>query len=276
LKSISKNPLKRPKIEAFAEILAEAHQLADISGPVVLRHFRRPITVENKAGGRAYDPVTIADKGAERAISKALKARFPDHGMVGEEYGVRRGTSPFSWVIDPIDGTRSFVAGSPLWGTLIGVLRDSTPFLGLVDQPYTGERFWSAANASFSRCGGRERRIKTRLCGKLGDAVFTTTHPDLFASDGQAALLAELKSAARMTRYGGDCYGYCMLAAGFVDLIVEPGLKSYDIVALIPIIERAGGCITTWDGGTARNGGDIVASGDPRLHEAVLKRIARL
>ncbi len=276
MKSISKNPLKRPKTEAFADILAEAHQLADISGPVVLRHFRRPIAVENKAGGRAYDPVTIADKGAERAISKALKARFPDHGMVGEEYGVRRGTSPFSWVIDPIDGTRSFVAGSPLWGTLIGVLRDSTPFLGLVDQPYTGERFWSAANASFSRCGGRERRIKTRSCGKLGDAVFTTTHPDLFASDGQAALLVELKSAARMTRYGGDCYGYCMLAAGFVDLIVEPGLKSYDIVALIPIIERAGGCITTWDGGPALSGGDIVASGDPRLHDAVLKRIARL
>ncbi len=242
----------------------------------MLRHFRRPIAVENKAGGRAYDPVTVADKGAERAILKALRARFPDHSVVGEEYGTRRGTSTFSWVIDPIDGTRSFVAGSPLWGTLIGVLKDGSPYLGLVDQPFTGERFWSGANASFSRCGERERRIKTRSCSKLGEAVLTTTHPDLFESDLQKGVFAEFKASARMTRFGGDCYGYCMLAAGFVDLIVEAGLKSYDIVALIPIIERAGGRVTTWDGGPAQQGGDIIASGDPRLHEAALKRIARV
>ncbi len=261
----------------FQAIVRVAQELADISGPVILKHFRKPMPVENKAVGGAFDPVTKADRGAEKAIVQALAARFPDHGVVGEEFGTKPGTSRFKWVIDPIDGTRSFIIGSPLWGTLIGVLEDEKPVFGLVDQPFTGERFWSGDKAAYQSVrGSRPGRIKTRECNRIEDAVLTSTHPDLFESAEQSAALTALKSRARLTRYGGDCYGYCLLAAGFVDIIIEAGLKPYDIVALIPIIERAGGVVTTWSGGDASNGGDIIATGNPRLHEDVLALINKL
>jgi histidinol phosphatase-like enzyme (inositol monophosphatase family) len=261
----------------FQSIARVAQELADISGAVILKHFRKPISVENKAAGGAFDPVTKADRGAEKAIVQALSTRFPDHGIVGEEFGTRPGTSAYKWVIDPIDGTRSFIIGSPLWGTLIGVLKDGKPIYGLVDQPFTGERFWSGDKASYhSLRGGRPARIKTRDCGRIEDAVLTSTHPDLFESSEQAAALSLLKSKARLTRYGGDCYGYCLLAAGFVDVIIEAGLKPYDIVALIPIIERAGGTITTWTGGDPSSGGDIIATCDKRLHDDVLALLNKL
>lgn len=258
----------------FQAIVRVAQELADISGPVILKHFRKATPVENKAEGGAFDPVTKADRGAEKAIVQALATRFPDHGVVGEEFGTKAGTSAFQWVIDPIDGTRSFIMGSPLWGTLIGVLRDGKPYFGLMDQPFTGERFWSGDRASYhSIGGGRPARLKTRACAHIEDAVLTSTHPDLFEGPKQTAVLANLKNAARLTRYGGDCYGYCLLAAGHVDIIVETSLKPYDIVALIPIIERAGGQVTTWSGEDASNGGDIIATGDARLHEAALALI---
>jgi histidinol phosphatase-like enzyme (inositol monophosphatase family) len=261
----------------FQAIVRVAQELADISGPVILKHFRKPMPVENKAKGGAFDPVTKADRGAERAIAQALAARFPDHGMIGEEFGTKFGTARYKWVIDPIDGTRSFIIGSPLWGTLIGVLRDDKPVFGLVDQPFTGERFWSGDKAAYQSIrGSRPGRIKTRDCGRIEDAVLTSTHPDLFESAEQSAALTLLKSKARLTRYGGDCYGYCLLAAGFVDIIIEAGLKPYDIVALIPIIERAGGTITTWSGGDPSRGGEIVATGNARLHEQVLAEINRI
>jgi myo-inositol-1(or 4)-monophosphatase len=260
----------------FQAIVRVAHELADLSGPVVLKYFRKATPVENKAVGGAFDPVTKADRGAEKAIVQALATRLPDHGVIGEEFGVKPGTSAYQWVIDPIDGTRSFIIGSPLWGTLIGVLRDGKPIFGLMDQPFTGERFWSDARASYlSRGGGRPTRLKTRACTRLEDAVLTSTHPDLFESPAQASALARLKDVALLTRYGGDCYNYCLLAAGFVDIVLEPALKSYDIAALIPIIERAGGRVTTWDGGDASNGGDVIASGDALLHEAALELINR-
>lgn len=262
--------------EDFQAIVRVAHELADLSGPVILKHFRKSTPVENKAVGTAYDPVTKADRGAEKAIAQALAVRFPDHGVVGEEFGTRPGSSRFQWVIDPIDGTRSFIIGSPLWGTLIGVLDDGVPYFGLMDQPFTGERFWSGDRASYASVhGGRPTRLKTRACTRLEDAVLTSTHPDLFVGPEQTGVLAELKSAVRLTRFGGDCYGYCLLAAGHVDLIVETDLKPYDIVALIPIVERAGGQVTTWTGGDAANGGNIVATGDARLHETVLSLISK-
>jgi myo-inositol-1(or 4)-monophosphatase len=258
----------------FQAIVRVAHELADISGPVILKHFRKAVAVENKAGGGAFDPVTKADRGAEKAIVQALAAKMPNDGVVGEEFGTKAGDSPYQWVIDPIDGTRSFIIGSPLWGTLIGVLRDGKPLFGLMDQPFTGERFWSGDRASYhSAGGGRPTRLKTRACSNLADAVLASTHPDLFESADQAAVLDRLKASARLTRYGGDCYNYCLLAAGFIDIVLEPGLKPYDIVALIPIIERAGGRVTTWTGGDASSGGDIIACGDTRLHEAVLTLI---
>ncbi|WP_290982311.1 histidinol-phosphatase [Hyphomicrobium sp.] len=261
----------------FQAINRVAQELADISGSVILKHFRKPMPVENKAGAGAFDPVTKADRGAEKAIVQALATKFPDHGIVGEEFGSKPGTSPFKWVIDPIDGTRSFIIGSPLWGTLIGVLKNDEPVFGLVDQPFTGERFWSGDKSAYhSMRGARPVRIKTRECTRIEDAVLTSTHPDLFESPEQSAALTALKAKARLTRYGGDCYGYCLLASGFVDIIIESGLKAYDIVAIIPIIERAGGVITTWTGGNPASGGDIIATGDPRLHEDVLALINKL
>jgi myo-inositol-1(or 4)-monophosphatase len=253
-----------------------AHELADLSGPVTLKYFRKSTPVDNKAQGGLYDPVTQADRGAEKAIAKALAARCPNDTVIGEEFGTKEGSSNFAWVIDPIDGTRSFILGSPLWGTLIGVLKDKRPYFGLMDQPFTGERFWSDEKASYySRSGGRAQRLKTRPCARIEDAVLTSTHPDLFEGRERLAVLEKLKAVARLTRYGGDCYGYCLLAAGHVDLIIESDLKPYDIVALIPIIERAGGRVTTWTGSDASQGGDIIASGDPHLHEAALKLINR-
>ncbi|MGQ0455988.1 MAG: histidinol-phosphatase [Hyphomicrobium sp.] len=266
----------RARNGAFQDILKVAHDCADVSGPAILKHFRKRPAVENKAGTAGFDPVTVADRAAERAIAKVVTSRFPDHAIVGEEYGTRDGAGRYRWVIDPIDGTRAFIMGNPLWGTLIGVLQDGAPYLGLMDQPFTGERIWSGLASSFvSVRGGQPKKIATRRCGDLKDAILTSTHPDLFETPSAKQTFAALKSQVRMTRYGGDCYGYGLLASGFVDLIVESGLKSYDIVALIPIIERAGGRITTWDGAPATGGGDIIAAGDHRLHAAALRAIAK-
>ena len=216
-----------PGSSEFEGIIRVAHELADLSGPVILEYFRKSTPVENKAVGGAFDPVTIADRGAEKAIAEGLATRFPDHGIVGEEFGTKAGSSAFQWVIDPIDGTRSFIMGSPLWGTLIGVLKDGTPYLGLMDQPFTGERFWSGEQASYhSIRGGKPARLTSRRCERIEDAVLTSTHPDLFEGEERIAVLERLKAEARLTRYGGDCYGYCLLAAGHVDLIIESGLEA--------------------------------------------------
>jgi histidinol phosphatase-like enzyme (inositol monophosphatase family) len=253
-----------------------AHGLADISGEVILPHFRTRLSVENKAGktkagGADFDPVTAADRAAERAIRKAIGARFPEHGIVGEEYGLVAGTSHYRWLIDPIDGTRAFITGSPLWGTLIGLMDGPTPMLGLMNQPFTGERFWSDGRRTRWRSAkGKVRGLETRPCARLADAILTTTHPDLFASAAEIAAFNTIKARARMTRYGGDCYGYCLLAAGFIDIIVESGLKPYDVVALVPIIEHAGGLVTTWEGGSASEGGRIIAAGDKRVHQEAM------
>jgi myo-inositol-1(or 4)-monophosphatase len=247
-----------------------AHGLADLAGAAVLPHFRRRLKVTNKAGA-GYDPVTVADRAAERAMRAAIARQFPDHSIVGEEFAPRTGAGAHRWVLDPIDGTRAFIMGSPLWGTLIGLLEDGVPVLGILDQPYTRERFWGAkGRAHFRGPDGGTRRVKTRGCASLAEAVLTTTHPDLFATRPEAAAFARVKARARMTRYGGDCYGYGLLAAGFVDIVVEAGLKPHDVVALIPIVEGAGGRITTWDNGPALNGGRILATGDDRVHAEAL------
>jgi histidinol phosphatase-like enzyme (inositol monophosphatase family) len=258
-----------------ADLLAFSHQLADRAGEAILPYFRASIAVEDKAAGGAFDPVTAADRAAEQVISAALQDRYPDHGLIGEEYGRRDGSSRYRWVVDPIDGTKAFILGLPIWGTLIGLLDGAQPVLGMMDQPYTRERFWSDGSASFLSVGGSAPRlIRTRPCKDIGQAMLSTTHPDLFAAGAEAEAFARIKQVSRMTRYGGDCYAYCLLAAGFIDLVVEAGLKPHDIVALIPIIERAGGVITTWDGKSATSGGRILASGDPVLHEKAMKVLA--
>ena len=266
---------KSPSNVPISELLELAHDLADLSETAILKYFRKHIAVENKSAD-GFDPVTQADKAAERVIAKALKSRFPDHSLTGEEFGHVNGSSPYRWVIDPIDGTRAFIMGSPLWGTLIGLLEGDTPVLGIMNQPFTGERFWADGKASYVRVrDGKPKRLKTRACPRLADATLTTTHPGLFETGHQDAVHRALCSKARMTRYGGDCYHFALLASGLIDAVFEAGVKSYDVVALIPIVERAGGCMTTWDGGSAIDGGNVIATGDPRLHEAALKLIAK-
>jgi myo-inositol-1(or 4)-monophosphatase len=243
-----------------------------MSGAAVLRHFRRRLAVEDKAGaGGRYDPVTAADRAAERAMRGAIAKAFPDHGILGEEFAPREGAGSLRWVLDPIDGTRAFIMGSPLWGTLIGLVEDGVPVLGLMDQPFLRERFWGAGGRAQMRGGdGKVRRLATRACARLAEAVLTSTHPDLFEARLEAAAFARVKEKARLTRYGGDCYGYCLLAAGFVDIVVEANLKPYDVIPLIPIVEGAGGRVTTWDGKPPLDGGRILATGDARVHAETL------
>ena len=262
---------KAPR-ETFAELLACAHDLADASGEVIRPYFRRQMKIENKDQGAGFDPVTAADRGAERVISRMLAKSHPHHGLTGEEYGSRNIDARLRWVVDPIDGTRSFMTGALSWGTLIGLLENEAPLLGVMDQPYVGERFWAGAKAAYMRTpDGRTRKMRTRPCAKLSDAILNTTHPDLFAAGREAAGFDRVKTAVRMSRFGGDCYGYALLANGLIDLVIEVGLKPFDVIALIPIIEKAGGRMTTWDGKSAVNGGRVVASGDANLHDEVLR-----
>jgi histidinol phosphatase-like enzyme (inositol monophosphatase family) len=264
-----------------ASYLDTAHVLADRAGAAILPHFRKTIKVENKEAG-GFDPVTVADKAAERAMRKELARLHPDHTIVGEEYAAREGDSDYKWVLDPIDGTRAFIMGYPLWGVLIGLMKGERAVVGMMDQPFTKERIYAvngekpgAGKGTFWRgADGKVKRVKTRACNGLSDAILTSTAPDMFKGPGDSARYANLSSKVRMTRFGGDCYAYCLLAAGHIDLVVEAGLKTVDIVALIPIIEQAGGVVTSWDGGTAVNGGRIIAAGDPRVHAAAMKVLA--
>jgi histidinol-phosphatase len=260
---------------SFKTLIDFAHTLADASGEAIRPHFRRTIAVTNKAATGAFDPVTAADRAAERAIARAITRQYPEHGIIGEEDGAVRADAQLRWVVDPIDGTRAFIMGWPMWGTLIGLMDGPEPLLGIMDQPFTQERFWSGPSRSYLRVGeGRPRTLKTRECARLEDAVLASTHPDLFEAK-EAEAFQRLAAKVRMTRYGGDCYGYCLLAAGFVDVIVEAGLKAYDVMALIPIIERAGGRITTWDGKPATEGGRIIAAGDKRVHDRAMALLNR-
>jgi myo-inositol-1(or 4)-monophosphatase len=263
-----------PAAPSFAEFLETAHALADQTGKVIMPHFRTSLGIDHK-GGSLLDPVTEADVAAERAIRATLAAAYPTHGVIGEELGVSRAEADYCWIIDPIDGTRAFIMGQPLWGTLIGLVRNGEPLLGLMDQPFTGERFWSGETQSFFRRRGEERRIRTRDCPSLGEALLGSSSPDLFETDEDRARFDRITRAVRLRRFGGDCYNYCLLALGALDLVAEAGLKDFDIVPLIPIVERAGGVVSTWDGGDPRQGGHILAAGDKRLHEQAVKLLTQ-
>jgi histidinol phosphatase-like enzyme (inositol monophosphatase family) len=256
----------------ISELATFAGELADRSGQAILPHFRESIAVHNKHSAGGFDPVTEADREAETVIRAAIKQRYPSHGILGEEYGHEPGSSPLTWVLDPIDGTRAFMCGMAQWGTLIALNDGTRPIVGVLDQPYTRER-WIGANgvAEFRDAQGRRSRLQTRVCGALKDAVLSTTSPVGYFDEDEQRVFWQLAGQARLTRFGGDCYAYGLLAMGFIDVIVEATLKAWDVQALIPIVENAGGVITTWSGKPAMDGGQVVACGDARLHAAVIE-----
>ena len=248
------------------------HQLADIAGETVLPLFRKAIEIENKMDG-GFDPVTDADKQAELIMRARIQETFPGHGILGEEFESKDLDAEGLWVLDPIDGTRAFISGLPTWGTLIGYRHTSGQSLGMMSQPFTKERFFGDGKEAFYEGPDGKRRVSTRPCKSIGDATLFTTAPDIFNADEFSAF-RRVEEKVRLSRYGVDCYAYCMLAIGMVDLVIEAALKPVDIAPLIPLIEGAGGVVTNWQGGSAFDGGCVVATGDPSLHRAVLDLLA--
>ena len=244
------------------------HELADAAAAETLPRFRNGTAVVNKEAG-GFDPVTEADRAAEAAIRDLIRQRFPDHGIMGEEYGSEALGAEFVWVIDPIDGTRAFISGLPVWGTLIGLYRNGRSFLGLMDQPFTGERYMADPDGAHYRGPGRQGRIESRPCAGLSDATLFTTSPHLFSGSEERAYRA-VEGRVNMFRYGCDCYAYTLVASGNADLVVENGLKAYDIGGLIAILESAGAVVTDWQGNRPENGGNIIAAGSPQVHEEAL------
>ncbi len=244
-------------------------RLAAVSGETILPFFRTALSIEDKGPTGAFDPVTAADHAAEAAMRALIRGTFPDHGIVGEEYGDERADAEYVWVLDPIDGTKSFMCGMPAWGTLIALMRFGEPVFGVMNQPFTGERFSGDGGASRYSGPAGERDLRVRPCATLAEAVLFTTSPRLMNSADRAAF-GRVEDATRLSRYGGDCYAYCMLAAGHVDLVIETELKPYDVLPLVPIIAGAGGIITNWDNGPPHAGGRIIAAGDARVHAAAM------
>ena len=251
------------------DMKAFLRELAETAAAQTLPRFRQAAYVTNKLEG-GFDPVTEADREAERAIRALIATRFPQHGVIGEEFGTTNPDSENVWVIDPIDGTRAFISGIPLWGTLAGLTVGGKAVAGMMSQPFTGETFLADSTGATYDGPGGPRSLRTRDTTRLSDATLCTTTPALFTGAKRAAY-DRLESKVRLARYGTDCYAYCMLAAGHIDLVVETGLQPYDIVALVPIIEQAGGVVTTSDGGSAEAGGEIVAAASAELHAAALE-----
>ena len=252
-------------------LLEFALATAEAAGRAILPHFRAALDVEDKGGPKGYDPVTVADHAAEAVIRAEIARAYPDHGIRGEEQGMQRGASRYTWVIDPIDGTRSFILGQMHWATLIAVNDGEQVVAGVAHQPYVGESFVASAGGGAEwRRGGDRRRLKTRRCGRVADAVVACTDPKMFKAAGERAAFDRVSSRARLTRWGGDCYAYCLLAMGLIDIVIEASLYAYDVQALMPIITEAGGTITTWTGESCAEGGYVVACGDRSLHPEVL------
>ena len=258
-----------------AEFLEFALATARAAGDVILPHFRAPLDVDDKGAGRGYDPVTIADRAAESVITAAIANAYPDHGIRGEEHGQRAGASRYTWVIDPIDGTRSFILGQMHWATLIALHDGERIVVGVAHQPYVDESFAAAAGGPAQwRRGADRRTLATRPCGSISEAVVACTDPKMFGTSAARAAFDRVAGGARLTRWGGDCYAYCLLAMGLIDVVIEASLHAYDVQALIPIVEAAGGVMTDWAGGRCDEGGFVLACGDRALHREVIARLS--
>ncbi|MFB2550176.1 histidinol-phosphatase [Ensifer soli] len=243
-------------------------RLADAAGKETLPRFRSGTGIVNKEAG-GFDPVTEGDRAAEAAIRALIGDTFPDHGILGEEYGSTGLERDHVWVIDPIDGTRAFISGVPMWGTLIGLYHKGRAVMGLMDQPFTGERYFADGEGAVYRGPEGERRLRSSAVTALADAILFSTSPHLHKGEARQRFDA-LRHQVRLTRYGCDCYAFALLAAGHVDLVVESGVQAYDVGGLIPIVEQAGGVFTDWSGGRAEMGGNVVAAANPALHAAAL------
>lgn len=252
-------------MQEFARATVEA------AGPVALKYFRMPVTVENKAGMTGFDPVTRADREIEAFIRDRIGNRYPGHTIVGEETGTSEGLDSVTWYIDPIDGTRAYISGVPMWGILLGLMDGGSFCFGLMHQPYLRETYSGGVNGAFMSRDDTIQPLITRGTADLADAILYCTHPAMFTSAADFSSFKTIADRCRLMRYGGDCYSYCLLAQGCIDLVIEADLQAYDIVPLIPIIESAGGVVTDWQGRTAVNGGKVIASANPVLHEQVLQ-----
>ncbi|WP_142849127.1 histidinol-phosphatase [Telmatospirillum sp. J64-1] len=254
-----------------ADFIALSEKLADAAGAVIRGYFRTAVGVDDKSDD---SPVTIADREAEAAMRRLIAETFPEHGIFGEEFGSERLDADYVWVLDPIDGTKSFITGKPIFGTLIGLLHRDVPILGIIDQPIAGER-WLGAKGRGTTLNGK--KISTRACPSLSQATICTTAPELLRGPGDLDSWHRLRDAAKLPMYGGDCYNYALVASGFADLVVESGLKPYDYCALIPVIEEAGGLVTDWQGqrlGGMKSDGRVLAAGDSRAHAEAIRILA--
>jgi inositol-phosphate phosphatase / L-galactose 1-phosphate phosphatase / histidinol-phosphatase len=252
-------------VAALDAYLALAAELADAAGAAIRPYFRTALTVDDKAD---LSPVTAADRAAERIMREMISARFPAHGIIGEEYGPEREDAELVWVLDPIDGTKSFISGVPLFGTLIALARRGRPILGIIDQPISRERWVGAAGRATTHNGTTAR---CRPCVGIGAATVFATTPDMFRGD-DAAPFARVAGAAKLVRYGADCYAYGLVALGFADVVIEASLKPYDFSAMLPIVEGAGGVATDWRGAPLglESDGRVLIAGDKRTHSDAL------
>lgn len=254
-------------------LLALAERMADAARAVARHHFRTPFDVDDKADST---PVTIADREAETAMRRIVEEAHPDHGIVGEEFGRSRPDAEWVWVLDPIDGTKQFVAGKPTFGSLIALMHRGTPVLGVIEIPAVAERWLGAkGRATLFLDHQGEHEARTRACPRLDRATFCTTAPELFETEAERAGYDRLRRGAKLTSYGGDCHNYGLLAGGFVDLVAEAGMSFYDWAALVPVVTGAGGLITDWEGSALSEAAStrVVAAGDPALHAEALEAL---
>jgi len=256
--------------ESFDAHLALAMELADTAGAIIRGYFRQKVAIDDKPD---QSPVTVADREAEAAMRRLIAARFPDHGIVGEEAGSERADASHVWVLDPVDGTKRFITGNPLFGTLIALLRDGIPVLGVVDVPMTGERWYGALDreSRFHSATGKAT-ARTRACPRLADATLYATAPEMFKGADLDAF-ERVRRAVKLPLYGGDCYGYGLLASGFNDLVIEASLAPYDYLAQVPIVAGAGGLMTDWQGAPLRlgSGHRVLVAGDKACHAEALR-----
>jgi myo-inositol-1(or 4)-monophosphatase len=255
---------------ALNEFIEFAVHLGHVAAAEILPHFRSQMDVTNKSPS-AFDPVTVADRNAEAAIRREVRRVYPDHGLLGEEHGAEPGSSPFTWVIDPIDGTRAFILGQLHWGTLIALREGEQPIVGVMHQPFTGETFVGSEAGASLRHNGTQRRLVARRETRLADAVLCATDPTMFVSELDRAAFERVARRARSVRYGGDCYTPCLVAAGHADLVIEASLKPWDVQPLVPIVHAAGGVVTDWAGGSASSADRMVVASNQALHAEVIQ-----